>query len=310
MRSWPALDVGTKNGDVGAGFSRPELFQAALLDYSVAAVDETAADVWRVFFNTAADRDAAATGLAQQFPELRVQAVDVPDREWAARSQASLLAIRIGDIIVAPPWDVPPPGRLQPAPPTGPAPATDVVAAGFSRPMTIVIQPSMGFGTGHHATTRLCLAALQQRDLRGRRVLDVGTGSGVLAIAASRLGAAQVIAIDDDSDAIQAARENLVLNPGADVTLRVASLRSAAPALTLEPSDVVVANLTGGLLIQTASELRDLTAASAHVILSGFTRHEEADVLAAYSDLAIRARAEEDEWLCVTLQRDSARPSR
>lgn len=186
-------------------------------------------------------------------------------------------------------------GRLKPAPTT-----TDV-GAGFSRPITIVIQPSMGFGTGHHATTRLCLAALQQLDLHGRRVLDVGTGSGVLAIAASLLGATQVLGIDDDADAVQAARENLALNPGADVTFRTGDFRSAE----LQSSNVVVANLTGGLLIQAAGRLHDLTARSAHLILSGFMRHEEADVLAAYADFALGARAEEDEWLCVTVQRTS-----
>ena len=294
MRTWPALEV-TFNG--GA----PDLLQAALLDYPVAAVDDTSASDWRIFFQTATDRETAASELPQQFPELSFQSIDVPDENWAARSQAALRAVRVGDIVVAPPWDVAPTSRLKPAPTPAPTIAgnpTDV-GAGFSRLITIVIQPSMGFGTGHHATTRLCLAALQQLDLHGRSVIDVGTGSGVLAIAASRLGASSVLAVDDDPDATQSAEENLVLNPGTNVVLRTVDLRLAP----LPPHDVVTANLTGGLLIQAAGRLRDLTAATGHLILSGFMKAEEAGVRAAYSGLAIRAREEEDEWLCVTLQR-------
>ena len=124
----------------------------------------------------------------------------------------------------------------------------------------------MGFGTGHHATTRLCLAALQQLDLRGRTVIDVGTGSGVLAIAASLLGAANVIGIDDDADAVSAARENLALNPRARVTLQVGDLRHAAPA----NADLVLANLTGALLVTAADRLRQLTDSGGRLILSGF----------------------------------------
>ena len=138
-RTWPALDVRHV----------PEFLDAALTDYHVRAINEGDV-VWRFFFDTAEERDRAASGLRAEFSDLSIASVDVPDQDWAARSQASLRAIQIGRLIVAPPWDA---------------------------PVTIVVQPSMGFGTGHHSTTRLCLAALQQLDLRGFTVIDVGTGS-------------------------------------------------------------------------------------------------------------------------------------
>ena len=285
MKTWPALEVrGLVHANVGADFSRPdvfvpELFQAALTDYDVAAIDDNNPGAWHVFFPTAEERERACTGLAPDFPELSFSPVDVPDDDWAARSQQDLHAVRVGDMVVAPPWDVPASG------------------------MVIVIQPSMGFGTGHHATTRLCLAALQRLELRGRSVIDVGTGSGVLAIAASRLGASPVVAIDDDPDAIQSARENVVTNAVTNVDVRTVDLRSAA----LQAFDVVVANLTGGLLIQAAPRLQDLAIRGGTLILSGFMTHEEADVLAAFgvsskNDLRPHYETEEG-WVCVTLRR-------
>lgn len=286
MRTWPALEV--------ASLKRPDLFQAALVDYKVAAIDETVTpDAWRVFFRTPADRDAAAKALARQFPDLSIRPLDVPDEDWVARSQAKVRAVQIGSIIVAPPWDVPHTGRLRPLSPA------EAGATRLLRPLVIVIRPSMGFGTGHHATTRLCLAALQQIDVHGRRVVDVGTGSGLLAIAASRLGAARVLAIDDDPDAVHATWENLALNRGADVNVLEADIRANVPGTF----DLVIANLTGALLRNAAARLHELAAPGAHVILSGFMRNEEADVLASYADLTVKNRTEEDEWLCLTLQR-------
>ena len=248
-----------------------EGLHAVLAAHEVAAIDEPSEDQWRVFFQEASDRDAALTRLRERFSGLRFDPLDVADENWAARSQQALRAVRVGRIIVAPPWDT---------------------------PLTIVIRPSMGFGTGHHATTRLCLAALQQVSLDRCTVLDIGCGSAVLAIAASLLGAEDVTGLDDDRDAIQAAWDNLSLNPSAQVTLLVGDLRSTE----LVPADIILANLTGGLLIQSAERLRKLTNAHGRLVLSGFTTSEEREVLLAFGAFVVEHRGEEEEWVCVTLK--------
>ena len=263
VRTWPALDIHPVS----------ELLQAALVDYDASAVDERSADDWRVFFTSPSERDRAAAALRVEFPDATIESIDVPDENWAARSQASLRAVRVGNIVVAPPWDVP------------------------AGPVVIIIQPSMGFGTGHHATTRLCIDALQRLNIAGRTVLDVGTGSGVLAIAASLLGASRSVGIDDDADAITAAHENLQLNPQAEATLLVADLR----ATDVGSADVVTANLTGGLLISAARALQDLVARGGSLVLSGLMAVEETDVIAAFPAWSVDYRSEEDEWLCVVI---------
>lgn len=292
MKAWPALDVGagvsgagsvagTGSIPAGSGLSPDdiELLHAALVDHEVSAIEERD-DALRIFFPASAARDAAVSALRHEFPHFHITSIDVPDEDWAVRSQASLKAVQIGDIIVAPPWDV-----------SAAATTPDGAA-----PLVIVIQPSMGFGTGHHATTRLCLELLQQIDLRGHHVIDVGTGSGVLAIAASLRGAAGVTGIDIDADALEAARDNLALNPAARVTFRLGSLDDDGP----HRFDVAFANLTGGLLIQSASRLQAL---APELVLSGFQSHEEADVRAAFSGCSVAARAEEEGWVCVRLSR-------
>lgn len=282
MRTWPALRVSGLEAPLpGADASAADLLYAALSDCPVAAVEEVSPDVWQVFFTTAEERQTAADAIRTAFQALSVTLADVPDEDWAARSQASLHAVRVGGVVVAPPWDV--------------QPVTDA--------RQIIIQPSMGFGTGHHATTRLCLQALQDLPLSGRRVVDVGTGSGVLAIAASLLGAADVVGIDDDPDAIQAASENLDLNPGAAVRFTVVDLR----AFDGMNFDVVTANLTGGLLIAAADRLEHLARPGGTLILSGLMAPEADDVLARFGGCTVKGRADEDEWVSLTLERRATR---
>jgi ribosomal protein L11 methyltransferase len=248
-----------------------ELATAALLDFDTAAIHEISESEWRVFFRTPDDRERAAGVLRAHGDPTPI---DVEPEDWARRSQENLRAVTVGDVIVAPPWDVPP------------AAAPNVTAG----TIVIVIEPSMGFGTAHHATTRLCLRALQRLDLRGRKVLDVGTGSGVLAIAAARLGAGAVVAVDNDADALAAARENVERNH-AHVELRVCDLRDNLPA-----SDIVVANLAGATLAGAASTLAAL-ARGGTLVISGVLEDEAGAVRAAFSPYASEMlRTDEDGW--------------
>jgi len=233
----------------------------------------------RAFFSSRDDREAAAEHLRGALPHCRVEPVDVPDEHWAERSQASLTAIRVGALTVAPPWDVP-------ADPNG----------------VIIIQPSMGFGTGHHASTRLCLRLLQEAPVARATVLDAGTGSGVLAIAAWKLGAASVVAVDFDADAVTSARECAELNSLSDaIDIRQADLERKS-TVDGEPFSLILANLTGGMLVRMAKRLCQLAEPGATLIVSGVTREEEADVTSAFRSVgaALVTRLVEDsndEWV-------------
>ena len=239
---------------------------------------------WRVFFASSTDRDGAAAALAADAPELAIAGEDVADEDWAARSQQQLRHIRAGAFVVAPPWDVP--------------------AALDANSTLIVIEPSRGFGTGHHQSTRLCLRALTDVDVRSKRVLDLGTGSGVLAIAASLRGASRVLAVDVDDDAIESARDSQRLNPDArGIDWMVADYRQRGSNAALDdPWDVVLANLTGGMLRSSAARLRELVNPGGVLITSGFDTDERPAVAEALG-LTEDAAFVEDSWVGLVFRR-------
>ena len=157
----------------------------------------------------------------------------------------------------------------------------------------------MGFGTGHHATTRLMLAALQRLDVRDKTVLDVGCGSGVLGIAAVLLGARSAVGVDNDPDALTSAAENVELNAVGDkVRLMNEDLRDLK-----SPADVVLANLTGGMLERYAATLAALTAPSGGLIVSGVMESETTVIPTLEQLLKLERTDREDEWVCAMFSR-------
>jgi ribosomal protein L11 methyltransferase len=271
LRDYPAIDVRGPADD---------RLLAMIDDLAATAIDERDGSV-RVFFSSTDDRDRATTALAGHFS---VAAIDVPDEDWARRSQEHLGPISVGRVTV-----FPTPGPRVTNPDT----------------ISIVVVPSMGFGTGHHATTRLCLAALQTMNLSGRLVLDVGTGSGLLAMAADRLGAARAVGIDNDADAIQSARENLVLNPDArHVIFELGDLRETP----LPAADVVTANLTGALLLRASRDLLAPLRRGGTLIVSGLLVDERDAVVRALTEgtaggIAILWERAEDEWVALAVKK-------
>jgi len=264
LKNYPAIEVQSTDTD---------RLLAAIDDFAPTAIEERD-DAVRVFFSTTAARDEAQVALGSQFA---VAPIEVSDEDWPRRSQENLQPVTVGRITIVP---SPPPS----------APGPD----------TIAIRPSMGFGTGHHATTRLCLTALQTLDLSHAFVLDVGTGSGVLAIAAARFGATRALGIDTDADAVQSARENLVLNPEVrGVEFAIEDLR----ATTLPAADVVTANLTGALLMASAQTLLNAVRRGGTLIASGFLASERDAVVHAFAETKIGWQREEDGWVGIAVKK-------
>ncbi len=224
-----------------------------------------------------------AEGLRDIFPDAppaRVETCAVPEADWAENWKDHFPPIAVGErLFVHPPW----------------------IAAVPSGRVGIMIDPGMAFGTGQHPTTRGCLVLLEraQHSKPGARVCDVGTGSGILAIAAAKLGAAEVWATDIDVVARAVAEANLVANGVAEAVHVGASLDDIPGQF-----DIVVANLLGHLLIELAAAITARLAPRGVAIGSGLRTEEEDAVAAAWraAGLVPLARYDEDGWVTLMCQ--------
>ena len=222
-------------------------------------------------------RESAARLLTQP------QAVTVeplPDRDWRTAWHDHFEIVRV-------------PGRrtMVVRPP-------HIPYTGNADEIVIDLVPGLAFGTGQHQSTRLCLGLLADQIQGGERVLDVGTGSGILAVAAGKLGAASVVATDIDPVAVEAARQTVRQNRLAD---RVEVVEGSLP--TAERFDVVVANLTADLLQFLAEDLASSLKPGGRLIVSGLIAARQDEVAATLSkgNLQLQSVRAEAEWRALLL---------
>ncbi|MBW3658754.1 MAG: 50S ribosomal protein L11 methyltransferase [Actinobacteria bacterium] len=206
--------------------------------------------------------------LVAWFPERRD---DVPpggrweaeeDRDWQEEWKAGITPVTAGRFLVVPTW------------------LADEVG-GAPGQLRIVLDPGRAFGSGHHATTTQCLELLQELDLTGRRVLDVGTGTGILAIGAALLGAGEVLAVDVDPEAVDVARENAARN---DVDVATAVGSADADDGTF---DVVLANLVTDTVVALAPQLVARVRPGGALIASGVADERATRAVTALTDVGL-----------------------
>jgi len=210
--------------------------------------------------------------------------VPLADGDWGEAWRVHFRPLRIGTrCLVVPPWEA---GAREP------------------ERVTIVIEPARAFGTGHHGTTAGCLVQLERllAHTRPTAALDLGTGSGILAIAAARLGGVPVLAVDDDPDAVTAAASNAALNDAAHlVTARAAD----AGRVETSPVPLVLANLLSAAHLRLAPAYAGYVAPGGHLVAGGLLDAEADAVEAALTPHGFRSFdvTSIEGWTTLTMQR-------
>jgi len=233
--------------------------------------------------------EAYIDSLSALFPRMekpRFSTKTIIDPDWAEQWKKYFKPLRVSNnIIIKPTWE-----RYSPA----------------GRDIVIDIDPGMAFGTGQHASTTMCIMAIEDILLKdsgreGYDVLDVGTGTGILAICAAKLGARAVTGIDIDPKAVEIAGKNIVINGVED---RVEILNRDI-ALCTGSFDLIVANLISGALINLHSHLISLTKPGGYIIASGITERDAKDVEKIFCnrETVLHETRSEDEWVCYTFKK-------
>jgi len=301
-KSWTALDV------IASSPSREAieygLMEAGALGTETSAEADDCFNV-RGYFDTPPDLELVRAELIQALmihgqstsASLNLKTSEIADRDWLAEWKKSWRPVEVGRFIIAPPWLVSEPGALATGSDAQVESDDPVATAPGSDTLIIHINPGMAFGTGTHETTQLCLKAIE-KSFAGGSFLDVGTGTGILAIAAAKMFPdACIEACDIDVDAIEIAKDNARLNDVADrIYFRVGSVNDETKS-----ADLVCANLTAPVIVELLPQL--LGATCGRLVLSGILDSQVEMVKSRLLELAVvDFEIDQDgEWAALTI---------
>jgi ribosomal protein L11 methyltransferase len=227
--------------------------------------------------------------ISQLFPELEethFSTEEVIGHDWGEEWKKYFKPLRVSrNIVIKPTWE-----RYAPV----------------GRDIVIDIDPGMAFGTGQHPSTRMCLQAmedilLKDRTVKGWRVLDVGTGTGILGISCAKLGAERVVCVDIDKKAAEIARENVVINYVED---RVKVINRDVTTIH-ETFDLIIANLTAKILIKLRAHLLSLIENGGYLVVSGIIDQNRRDIESHFlaGEVSLLKDITEKEWVCYVFQK-------
>ena len=220
------------------------------------------------------------TILIEKMPHLDIKINEVPivQENWQDNWKDFFQPVRIGKFVVLPPWE---------------KPLEDLIP--------IIINPKMAFGTGTHESTQLILELMEKEKIEGKKVLDVGCGSGILSIAAAKFNAEKIVGIDVDPLAIENAEENSELNNIGGISFR----HTSAQKLGGDHFDVIFANIVKNVLIELSETLTKLLDIEGYLFLSGILEEDVNAILSAYYklDFELVSKSSKNEWKALILHR-------
>jgi len=265
-----------------------EILKGFLLTHTTIEGIEERADTSIVVYILASNWNSEIKNAIQSFVEatsdIEFEGEEtILDRDWNAEWEQTIEPQwATPELLIAPSW------KLDEARATAPK-------------HLITIDPKMSFGTGHHETTRLCLKALETIDLSGKTILDIGTGSGVLAIYALQRGAIGAVGIDTDVWSIENAVENRGLNQIGEQQLEIRSGTLDQAIRNAERFDIILANIHRNVLIEIAPTIKSHLSPSGWVILSGLLIYDAEEVKEAFESagLILHQQLVENEWTCL-----------